>query len=287
MKTHIPKTVGLAAIALAGITLPSHSHAATFAAAVVDYQPGSGATLTTPSSALGMPGDIVGAGTGFDSILSPFSPHYEDGQIAQIGEGGSITLRLENFAVITPGTPEIGVFTNFGLGDSDFPNGRAAADLNAQFATFGRDSAITEVSGDGNTWFNLGNIDFDQPSSAFTDAVTPFDADGTGLTPADFALPHGNLLADYAGQDWASIKTMLGSSAGGEWLELGATGLGQVGWIRFSLPDDGDPATALSFELDAVSVAAAATGSPVPIPEPGTTTLLVALASITALRRRR
>ena len=286
MKYQYPKTVGLAAIALASITLPRNSDAAAFAAAVIDYQPGAGATLTTPSAALGEPEPIVGAGSGFDGILSPFNPHYEGSQLAQIGEGGSITLQLSNFAVTSAGSPEIGVFTNFGLGDSDYPNGQAGADLDAQFATFGRDSARVEVSDDGISWFDLGDIDFDQPSTYYTDAPTPFEADGSGLSAADFALPHGNQLADYAGLDWTGVKAALGGSAGGEWLDISGTGLGQVGWIRFSLADDGLVDTELSFELDAVSIAGASLGAAIPIPEPSAAALLL-LGLAATLRRRR
>ena len=281
----IPKLVGLASFALASVTPLSSSQAAAFAAEVVHYDPGVGATLTTPSAAIGQPGPIVGQGSGFDSILSPFSPHYEGSQITQVGEGGSITLRLANFAVVTAGTPEIGVFTNLGFADQSYPDGQAAADLNADFATFGRDTAIVEVSDDAQQWFNLGNIDFDQPSTAFTDAASPFATDGTGLTPADFGQPHGNVLADYDGLDWQGIKARLGDSAGGNWLDLDGTGLAMIGWIRFSVADDGDANTQLAFDLDAVSIANASLGAP--IPEPSAALLAVLGAAIVLIRRDR
>lgn len=279
----IPKLVGLACFALASITPLSSSQAAAFAAHVVHYDPGAGATLTTPSAALGQPGAIVGQGSSYDSILSPFSPHYEDSQLTQVGEGGSITLRLANFAVVTAGSPEIGVFTNLGLADTDWPNGQAG--LGAAFASFGRDSAIVEVSDDAQQWFNLGNIGFDQPSTAFTDAPSPYAADASGLTPADFGLPHGNALADYDGLDWQSLKAKLGDSAGGKWLDFDATGLAMVGWIRFSVPDDGDANTQLTFDLDAVSIANASVGAA--IPEPSTTLLAVLGVATLVVRRRR
>lgn len=283
MKHRLSTPVGLAALALASITTIVPSHAAVFASAVVSYTPGAGASLTDSSTALGQPDPIVGAGSGFDSILSPFSPHFEGSQLVQISEGGSITLQLANYAVATGGSAEIGIFTNAGFGDQNFPNGLVADDLSGAFTTFGIDSARVEVSADGSSWFDYGNLLIDQPASYFTDAPIPFAPVDTGFTPADFGQPHGNSLNDFAGQDWNAVKAALGNSAGGYWLDLDASGMAQVGWIRFSLADDGDAGTDLSFELDAVSIANASVGAA--IPEPSSCLLL--LLGLTPLLRRK
>ena len=279
------RTAGLFMFALVVLAPLNHSIAATFANAVVSYNPGISSNALNPEAALGQPGAIAGEDTQFASILSPFNPHYEDNQIVQLGEGGSITLQLARFAVTTAGPPEIGIFTNTGISDASWPAGIAGNDLELSGATFGIDSAKLEVSADGANWVNLGMIRFDQPSSAFTNATSPYQSDTTGLIPANFGLPHDNVLADYAGKDWNSIQGLLGNSAGGTWIDLDASGLSQVGWIRLSLDSDGNDATLLNFELDAISVASSATGGLV-IPEPSVMAILFSLTGLLARRRR-
>ena len=279
------RTAELFMFALVVLAPLNHSIAATFANAVVSYNPGISSNALNPEAALGQPGAIAGEDTQFASILSPFNPHYEDDQIVQLGEGGSITLQLARFAVTTTGTPEIGIFTNTGISDASWPAGIAGNDLELSGATFGIDSAKLEVSSDGASWVNLGMIRFDQPSSAFTNATSPYQSDTTGLIPANFGLPHDNVLADYAGKDWNSIQGLLGNSAGGTWIDLDASGLSQVGWIRLSLASDGNDATLLNFELDAISVASSATGGLV-IPEPSVMAILFSLTGLLVRRRR-
>jgi len=269
-----------------GTLMPCNEVVATaFASELIAYEPGLLSNPGNPAAALGQPGPVAGSGTQFASIISPFSPHFEAGQIVQFGEGGSITLQLANFAVTTLGTPEIGIFTNAGISDTSWPEGIAGADLALPGATFGIDSAVVEVSADGINWTSLGLTLFDQPSSAFTNATSAYQSDPAGLIAADFGLPHDNALADYAGKDWDTINRLLGNSAGGTWIDLDATGLTRVGWVRLSLADDGDPDTLLDFELDAVSVAANAVGGSV-IPEPSVSVLLFTLLGLLTRRYR-
>ena len=282
---HSPRTTGFVMLALGAFMPLKDVTATTFASAVIAYEPGLMANTGNPSAALGQPGRVTGAGTQFAGILSPFNPHYEDDQIVQFGEGGSITLQLAHFAVTTSGTPEIGIFTNAGISDTSWPAGIAGSDLELPGATFGIDSAILDVSADGSSWINLGLIRFDQPSSAFSNTSSPYQSDPTGLTPANFGIPHGNALADYSGKDWDTIQGLLGNSAGGTWIDLDSTGLAQVGWIRLSLANDGNADTLLNFELDGVSVASAAVGGSV-IPEPSVFALLCTLIGLLARRQR-
>ena len=282
MYYHVPLTTGLAMLFLGALLPLKNAAATTFASTVVAYEAGNIANAGNPQAALGQPGRVAGAGTQFAGILSPFNPHYEDNQIVQLGEGGSITLQLARFAVTTSQTPEIGIFTNTGISDTSWPAGIAGDNLELPGATFGIDSALLEVSDDGANWINLGLIRFDQPSSAFTNAASPYQS---GLIPADFGMPHNNTLADYSGQDWAAIQGLMGNSAGGTWIDLDSTGLSQVGWLRLSLANDGNENTLLQFELDAVSIASLATGGFV-IPEPSVSALLFTLIGLLARRRR-
>ena len=77
---------------------------------------------------------------------------------------------------------------------------------------------------------------------------------------------------------------MLDGSAGGHWLDLSAAGLAEVGYIRFSVPDDADAETSLNIELDAVSINGQKVGDVVP--EPATMSLL-AVGALATLRRRK
>ena len=217
-----------------------------FAATVIDYHPGAGVSLTNPYSAAGAPGGIVGAGSGFDSVYSPFSPHFEAHELVQIGEGGALTLRLER-TVITDGVrAEIGIFTNVALIDGDFPNG-----LNS--GSFGADSVTVEVSADGLSWASLGDVACDFPGNAFADSPSPFHPSPDDLTPADFSKPHGLRLSDLDGGTHAEILEMLDGSAGGTWIDTDAAGIPAVAYIRLSVADDGDPETQRTFELAGVS----------------------------------
>lgn len=253
-----------------------------FAAEVISYDPGAAAGLgyTDPSAALGAPTTLTGAGFGFPGVVSPFNPPFEPQEVVQIGEGGHLTLRLSHFALPVGGL-QIGVFTNVGIADEDYPNGQAG---DPPF-TFGVDSAVVEVSADGVTWVDLGNKTFDMPTNAYLDRG-PFDSEPGSLL-ADAGKPLAGSLSDFAGLDYPQMLTLLDGSAGGTWLDIWASGLSQVGYIRFSLPDDGDAGTQLTFELDAVSVAGAAVGALVPEPQ---TWLLLATGWGTlgmALARRR
>ena len=282
---HAPLTTGFAMLFLGALIPLKDAGATTFASAVIAYEPGLMVDAGDPSAALGQPGPVAGAGSQFAGILSPFNPHYGNDQIVQFGEGGSITLQLAHFAITTSGTPEIGIFTNTGISDSSWPAGIAGRDLELPGATFGIDSANLEVSADGTSWTGLGLIRFDQPSSAFVDAASPYQSDPAGLTPANFGMPHQNELSDYSDKDWNTIQGLLGNSGGGTWIDLNSTGLDRVGWIRLSLEDDGNANTQLNFELDAVSVASSAVGGSI-IPEPSVFTMLCTLIGLLAKRHR-
>ncbi|HEY4232233.1 MAG TPA: PEP-CTERM sorting domain-containing protein, partial [Lacipirellulaceae bacterium] len=73
---------------------------------------------------------------------------------------------------------------------------------------------------------------------------------------------------------------------GGKWLDISGVGLTEVGFIRFSVADDGT-SRKLNFELDAVSVSHAALGTATP--EPATSGLiamaLVTIGAFTVARR--
>lgn len=259
------------------------SRAGQFAIEVVSYDAGVGASpgFNDPASALGSPTRYTGVGV-FPGVVSPFNPPYLTSELVSIGEGGHLTLRLQSFAVSQPGGLELGVFVNVGLIDDDFPNGQVGDPPGA----FGIDSALVDVSEDGLDWHSLGLHTFDVPTNAYTD-VSPFST-VPGSILSDFGLPFDGTLADFAGLRYSDpgnpdVLSLLNGSGGGNWLDLPSGG--QFAYVRFSVPDDGDPFTSASFELDAVVVATAAVG--VQAPEPGTWLLMLSGLVGLALHRWR
>lgn len=268
--------------AVLALSAASVASAAQFAAAVVSYAPGgaAGGGYDTPSAALGSPDGLTGEGFGFPNVLSPFSPAFESDELVQIGEGGQLTLRLSNFALPTAGL-ELGIFSNVGIADEDYPNGKAGTPP----FTFGGGSAVVDVSADGVTWVSLGSALFNIPANYYLDRG-PFDTTA-GSSVADFGKPFAGTLSDFSGLDYPQILGLLDGSAGGTWLDISGSGLPEVGYVRFSIPDDGNAGTHLSLSLDAVSLATSALGNPVP--EPSTWLLLASGSAFlaAAMRRRR
>jgi len=97
-------------------------------------------TFVDPTAALGSPSGITGVLAGFPNVLSPFSPAFDVGQIVIVGEGGQLTLQFP-MAISTAAGAAIGVVSNVGLIDNDFPNGQVGSPA----SSFGGGSAIVSV----------------------------------------------------------------------------------------------------------------------------------------------
>lgn len=257
---------------------------AQYAAQVISYNQGTNPStgFTTSSAALGEPERFTGESV-FPGVVSPFNPPFRSNEIVSIGEGGQITLRLSNYAIPQgAGALEIGVFESVGIADTNYPNGQAGSPATA----FGPDKAFVEVSADGIGWISLGNILFDVPANAYTDLSDPYSSSpGTALS--DFQQPFTGNLLSFSGLPYShpsnfDMLDLLNGSGGGAWLDLSGTGLPQVGYIRFSVPDDGNPSISQNFELDAVSISHAALGAAT-VPEPVAMTLIMTGLAFLAL----
>lgn len=232
---------------------------------VVSYDAGSTPTpggFTTAISAIGSPERFTGEGI-FPAPVTPFNPPWLGSEVVSIGEGGHLTLRLSNFVLTQAAGPHLGVFTNVALFDTSYPNGQAGDSDNA----FGIDSARVEVSEDGLAWSMLGDFVFDIPTNGYTD-ITDLTTTLPGNSPSDFLKPFTGTLADFGGLQYSpEIVSLLDGSGGGTWLDLSGSRIDKVGYVRFSVLDDGDDLVDLNFELDAVAISRGAIG--MAVPEPG------------------
>jgi hypothetical protein len=282
---------------MCGISTIANRAVAQYAVQILSYDQGSTPAIDFDSmlpdnlsaSALGSPQRINGGM--YPAIVSPFDPPFLRDDIVSIGEGGRLTLRLSNYAIQQAGGYELGIFSNPGLGDLDYPNGQAGSPATT-LGSAATESAVVELSGDGVSWASLngGNpIRFDTPSNGFTDVTKPFAAT-PGSVPSDFQQPFAGSLSSFNGLMYynpggGDMLSLLAGSGGGQWLNISDAGLSQVGYIRFSVADDGTSARHY-FNLDAVSISHAALGAAT-VPEPVALLLVVqAPLILTAVRRR-
>lgn len=279
--------------AVAALSVARYAEAASHAYKVIEFVQGDNvaASFSSPEAALGAPARTTGQGV-FPGVVSAFNPAYMPNEIVAIGEGGTLTLKLSNYIIPSHSGLDLGIFTNVGLIDQDYPNGQAQKPLNAATGSFSADSIVFEVSANGVDWETLGEKLFDVPTIGYSDVTDPYAID-PGSVESDFGKPYAGTLEDMAGLKYSDasapdILDLVDGSGGGKWLDLSPTQLSFIGWLRFTMPNDNSPDTQRKFELDAVSIATQATGPAVP--EPSALALLVCGAmgsAVVALRRKK
>ncbi|MGE0478990.1 MAG: hypothetical protein AB7Q17_00835 [Phycisphaerae bacterium] len=234
---------------------------------VIQYDPGTGAAAgyTDPSTALGMPTRFTGEVFGFPSVVSLVSPPFESDELVSIGEGGRLTVEFDDPIKNDPQNPfgvDLILFGNGGF-IYDFGTGRLAS----PGTLFGLDLVRVSVSADGATFVPLGDVvEGFYPTQAYLDGG-PFDV-VPGSLPTDFRKPVNPALtaADFGGLTYEAARALYGDSGGGTPLDIAASGLGAVRFVRIDVLDDGDPDTELSAEIDAFAT----------VPEPAGATVFVA-----------
>ena len=247
--------------------------AANTASQVISYDHGGSASdgYQDSSTALGSLNPIADPVFG-NTILSPFNPPYRNSDIVIVGDGGQLTLKLQQPVSASSTGPEIGVFVNNGLIDVDYPHGQ-----NRNPAGYFSDppQAIVSVSGNGSDFVPLSASPFvfDAPSNYYADlGADPSGTSTPGSVVADMGEPFLGHLSDFSGLDWTATKALLAGSAGGTWLDFSATGLSSVQYVRFEVP------TGATYRMvvDAVSA----------VPEPACT-IVAAMSMLIVMRRRR
>lgn len=266
------------------LALPSTAQAGIVGSQVVDYTPGAYTTdFQQASAALGTPaGDTGTDSSGYSyGALTPFNPPFLSDQVVKIGAGGSLTMLLSSPLAIASGR-QLGIFVNNGLIDTS-ATGNGQAGIPA--ATFSPSpQAILSVSSDNLTYVTLDAdpltpaVDpfiFNNPTNVYTDATINSYISMPGVHPADPFQPFTGHLGDFSGKTYPQMLALLDGSAGGNWIDLSASGLSSVNYVKFEVPDRAD----YRMVLDAVTA----------VPEPASLWLLggalVLTLQRTALRR--
>jgi hypothetical protein len=244
---------------------------------VIEYDPGalSGGSYMNPQAALGPPERFTGEGV-YPGVVSPFNPPFLPSEIVSIGEGGHLTLRLDQPATDDASHPygvDLLIFGNAGFIDVDYPQGTTGNPA----ALFGADGGEVEVSQDGLTFHTVIGALADglYPTLGYLDSG-PYDGQ-PGQILSDFTRPVNPALRlnGLSGLTYTQLVAAYDGSGGGAPLDLAQAGLAEAQFVRISVPDDGNPnVNAPPIEIDAVTA----------VPEPACAGALL-LGAWIALRR--
>ena len=264
------------------VFLVSSTGATSFAAdpwadLVVSYQQGEDVDpkFTNPASVLGEPTRFTSPGVSFGGAATPFQAAFGGDEVLTIGPGGEITVAFDEPVEDDPANPfgiDLLVFGNsFYTLDSVGVDGVAVGLFSEggdiSVSSDGVDFvSIAGVVADG-LYPTLGYVDVSGPQSMFGGPPLP-----AGDVLTDFTLPVDPAF-DPVGKNIFEIADGYAGSGGGAGVDLAATGLSSISFVRVS-SGGGRP------EIDAfVDVR--------PVPEPtALLPLLVAAAGSLARRRR-
>ena len=268
--TALPAAGAILAL-LPQLLVPTPARAANYAAQVVQFHPGTGATpgYDHTDALLGEPSRVTPGE--FGGPVDPFSSPWQSGQLLSLGAGGSVTLRFDHPVLDQPGNPfglDFLVFSSaaFLIVNGDFSGGGIT-----DGSLFGAASGPTRVavSQDGLRFFTL-----DPDLAPTVDGFFPTDGSGDFSRPVDPRLD----AADFAGLGLEGIRGLYAGSGGGTGYDLD--------WARNA---DGQPVALDSIlfvridvisdraEIDAVSA----------VPEPSSFALLLAGGFLLRLRTSR
>lgn len=245
---------------------------------VVSYEAGGTAApgYDEPLTSLGSPERFTGELAGFPGVVSIFNSPFGTDEIVSIGEGGFLTLAFDEPITNDPahrfGVDFI-IFGNAFFLDADWPNGRIGDP--AILAAEG--PMRVSVSSDGVDFTSLGDVmEGLFPTQGYLDSG-PYDVT-RGNVPSDFTRPVDPALSleDFAGLTFPQVLDLYQGSGGGIPIDIAASGLEAVRFIRIEVFDDGDPNNDISVEIDAIST----------VPEPASILMLMLGVCICGAKRR-
>jgi hypothetical protein len=220
-----------------------------FAITVVEYVPGVGAAAgyQDPQAALGWPERFTGEGL-YPGVVSPFSSPWLSHEVVSIGLGGRLTLEIGGDIVDDPANPhgiDFIVFGNAFFWDLAWPLG-IVGPLYAE-------GGPISVSEDGVNFFPVPGAVADgaMPTLGYLD-VGPY-SETPGKLLSDFRMPFDPALdpAAMVGLTFEEIREFYGTSGGGRGIDIAATGLERVRFVRIA-----GPAGSGSTEVDALTIVA-------------------------------
>ncbi len=237
---------------------------------ISSYDAGNGADVgyTDPLTALGEPARMTGE-TPWVATVTPFNGPWRTDQVVSIGQGGHLTVGFDQPITDDPGHlfgVDFIIFGNGFFGDANWPEGQVGG-------LFEQGPFTVSVSADGVDFTPLEGAYGDAmfPMLGYLDLTGPYDTE-PGSVPSDFTKPVDPSLtyADFDGGTFGDILAMYDGSGGGIPFDIGATGLGEVHYVRIDVPDG-----ATSPDFDAFAA----------VPEPTSALLLGGLVLGWALRR--
>lgn len=230
---------------------------------VIQYLPGAGANPAygNPATVLGAPTRVTGEQFGFPGAVTMFNPAFGTNEILSIGTGGFVEVRFDEPITNDAGNLfgiDLIVFGNEGFIDDSFPAGQQGDPA----GVFSNDLMDVEVSADGSTWVPVGAFQEGFfPTQAYLDV--PPQSPGGGLVKSTFTRPMDPslTLSDFDGLSYAQSLALYDGSGGGTPIDIAATGLSAVSFVRIS-NTSGSP-----IELDSIAA----------VPEPATGLVLVGM----------
>jgi len=286
--------------AVAAISVSYAGAATNFVSSVSAYTPGnvfiaSGASYNQTASAIGPSSPIVGGGTVYAGILTPFNAHYGTDQLVVIGQGtGSITMQFAAPVIVNAET-KVGIYTNVAFEDVAFPVGGFSENArNYGFTEYSAErTAVVEVGDAAGNFVSLGRQVFDDPTNYYNNAASAYQYPAPANPDfADFGKPYDG-TASFNGLSLAQGIALLNGSAGGTWVTVPeSVSIDVVTQIRISDTmwrlDDGtlvDQRTSIYRPELYVKPADLFIDAAVAIPEPALLGLLACMSGL-SLRRR-
>jgi len=251
-----------------------------FADNVVAYTQGTGVSsdfvtgnlFNDPSVALGQPTRFTSDLANFGGPVHPFNSPFRANEVVSIGEGGSLTVSFDEPVLDDPLNPfgiDLLVFGNAFYFLSPFASNGVAGGA----ATEG---GRIEVSEDGTNFIELTGMEADGifPTLGYLDVTDPLSSTA-GQVLSDFTKPVDPNF-DSSGLTLSQIVAGYDGSGGGVGIDLAATGLSAISYVRIFNP----AGSGVVPDIDAFADVQA-------IPEPSTFALAGLMGIITGLATRR